>query len=52
LAFARYKDICRLDIAMDDAFLMCCIQPIHNLNGEIEQFTEVQRLFSRTYSSD
>ena len=33
LALAGHKNICRLDITVDDAFLMCSFQSIHNLNG-------------------
>jgi len=37
---------------MDDALLMRCVQPIHNLNGEIEQFAEFQRRFPWTGCKD
>ena len=32
-----HENIRGLNVAVDDAFLVRCVQPIRNLNGEIEQ---------------
>ena len=39
-----HKNICRLDIPVDDSLTVCCIQSFSHFNSQIQQFLQLHRL--------
>ena len=46
LTSIRNEDVRWLDVSMDDALRMCCIERVGNLDAEIEHRFDLQRLSS------